>query len=453
MRLERQCGGQVHQPEGPDEEAAGSDRPLSPTSRPSSARSREGGPARRTGGGCRHRRRDPDERGLGRRDGSSPRARTTTRRAQAAAVPTSGRLPTTTSRRRSSPPRRSRRRLPRSLTRAGRSAPATPTTGAPRRQHVDRARAVRRPPRHPTSTDRLWRPADRQRRRAAVVVHLRRRVRREGPRPQQVDRPADGRRRLPLGAASASRTAPTTSRCPGGTLTPHRRTDGLVLPVSRSPALPDAVHERHGVDLSALHPDRRPVRSPRQGLRRYDAQGLQSSFWLYPAQLTYGAWPASGEIDIAEMFSQYPTLAIPYVHYNNSFSDRDATNDNCVIGDPSQFHTYAVEWTPQSLTFLYDGAHVPGRPLERRLAADRSGAPSTSPSIICLTQALGIGTRTSSSPARPRCPPRPPSTGSGSGARRRHKPPGRRPKAGHRLVPTDSQKTTKGPQTPVGRAE
>ena len=45
-------------------------------------------------------------------------------------------------------------------------------------------------------------------------------------------------------------------------------------------------------------------------------QGLQTSFWLYPAQLTYGAWPASGEIDIAELFSQYPTLAIPFVHYN-----------------------------------------------------------------------------------------------------------------------------------------
>ena len=84
-------------------------------------------------------------------------------------------------------------------------------------------------------------------------------------------------------------------------------------------------------------------------------QGLQSSFWLYPAQPTYGAWPASGEIDIAELFSQYPTLAIPFVHYNNSANDPDATNDHCAIGDPSQFHTYAVQWTPQSLTFLYDG--------------------------------------------------------------------------------------------------
>jgi beta-glucanase (GH16 family) len=120
-------------------------------------------------------------------------------------------------------------------------------------------------------------------------------------------------------------------------------------------------------------------------------QGLQSSFWLYPAQPTYGAWPASGEIDIAELFSQYPTLAIPFVHYNNSANDAEATNDDCVIGDPSQFHTYAVQWTPQSLTFLYDGQTClvdhwnPASPLS-------DPAPFNEPFYICLTQALGIGT-------------------------------------------------------------
>jgi beta-glucanase (GH16 family) len=122
-----------------------------------------------------------------------------------------------------------------------------------------------------------------------------------------------------------------------------------------------------------------------------DTQGLQTSFWLYPAQLTYGAWPASGEIDIAELFSQYPTVAIPFVHYNNSANDPDDTNDNCVIGDPSQFHTYAVEWTPQSMTFTYDGQTClvdhwnAAWPL-----ADP--APFNEPFYICLTQALGIGT-------------------------------------------------------------
>ncbi|HVT41462.1 MAG TPA: glycoside hydrolase family 16 protein [Acidimicrobiales bacterium] len=120
-------------------------------------------------------------------------------------------------------------------------------------------------------------------------------------------------------------------------------------------------------------------------------QGLQSSFWLYPETLSYGAWPASGEIDIAELFSEYPQLAIPYLHYNGSSSDPDATNDHCVIGDPGQFHTYAVEWTPSSMSFLYDGATCltdhwnPQSPLENPAPFDR-------PFFICLTQALGITT-------------------------------------------------------------
>jgi beta-glucanase (GH16 family) len=122
-----------------------------------------------------------------------------------------------------------------------------------------------------------------------------------------------------------------------------------------------------------------------------DTQGLQTSFWLYPAQLTYGPWPASGEIDIAELFSQYPTLAIPFVHYDPSASDPDDTNDDCVIGHPSQFHTYAVEWTPESLTFLYDGQTCL---VDHWKAASPliDPAPFNQPFYVCLTQALGIGT-------------------------------------------------------------
>jgi hypothetical protein len=48
------------------------------------------------------------------------------------------------------------------------------------------------------------------------------------------------------------------------------------------------------------------------------APGLQETFWLYPQNMTYGKWPASGEIDFAEFYSQYPNLDVPYIHYNYS---------------------------------------------------------------------------------------------------------------------------------------
>ena len=119
-------------------------------------------------------------------------------------------------------------------------------------------------------------------------------------------------------------------------------------------------------------------------------KGLQESFWLWPQNMTYGAWPASGEIDIAEIYSLYNDRAVPYIHYNSAAPDPNVTNTNCMINDVSQFHTYAVDWTPSSITIIYDGHTCltdtwdPAAPLTHPQPFDQ-------PFIICLTQALGIG--------------------------------------------------------------
>lgn len=117
------------------------------------------------------------------------------------------------------------------------------------------------------------------------------------------------------------------------------------------------------------------------------AAGLQSALWLYPSDpARYGAWPLSGEIDIAEMFSRYPDRAVPYIHYAPASPDPNVTNTACLITDLAAFHTYAVEWTPTSIRIVYDGTTClvdswhPAAPL--------TGA---QPFMIVLTQALGIG--------------------------------------------------------------
>jgi beta-glucanase (GH16 family) len=121
--------------------------------------------------------------------------------------------------------------------------------------------------------------------------------------------------------------------------------------------------------------------------------GLQSSLWLVP-QNTTGS-PA--EIDIAEMYSEYPTLAIPTLHYNYdpgtvnaSTNINSVTNNSCTI-DPTQFNDYVVEWTPTSITMLYNGQTclvdhwIPSSPLT-------APQPFNQPFFINLTQALGIWT-------------------------------------------------------------
>ncbi|MCU1658207.1 MAG: hypothetical protein JWO57_2863 [Pseudonocardiales bacterium] len=127
--------------------------------------------------------------------------------------------------------------------------------------------------------------------------------------------------------------------------------------------------------------------------------GLQSSLWLWPQdQNKYGAWPKSGEIDIAESYSQYPDLAIPFIHYDAAPAPLNATaNTNlvtkydCRISDPTKFHEYVAEWTQHTITIKYDGSTclvnnwVPAAPLA-------SPAPFNQPFLVALTQALGVDT-------------------------------------------------------------
>jgi beta-glucanase (GH16 family) len=121
-------------------------------------------------------------------------------------------------------------------------------------------------------------------------------------------------------------------------------------------------------------------------------KGLQTALWLWPVDSTkYGQYPASGEIDIAEMFSQYPDRAIPYVHYNAATTDPNVTNTSCMISNLAGFHSYTLEWTASSIRISYDGKTClvdhwnPASPLV-------GSQPFDQPFFIALTQALGIGT-------------------------------------------------------------
>jgi beta-glucanase (GH16 family) len=82
--------------------------------------------------------------------------------------------------------------------------------------------------------------------------------------------------------------------------------------------------------------------------------GAHSALWLYPNQHTYGRWPLSGEIDVAEWYSSRPELAFPSVHYVDGLRNIHTGWDG-VIANASSYHTYAVEWTPTVMRFYYDG--------------------------------------------------------------------------------------------------
>jgi beta-glucanase (GH16 family) len=117
--------------------------------------------------------------------------------------------------------------------------------------------------------------------------------------------------------------------------------------------------------------------------------GLQSALWLWPVNAhRYGEWPASGEIDFAEMYSAWPNRPVPYIHYKDDEQDPNATNTNCRVGNLADWHTYVVEWTASIIRVIYDGQTClvnvwnPLEPLTRP-------EPFNMPFIVALTQGLG----------------------------------------------------------------
>lgn len=117
------------------------------------------------------------------------------------------------------------------------------------------------------------------------------------------------------------------------------------------------------------------------------APGLQEAFWLWPDDRVPSSvvWPAAGEIDVAETYSQYPSLAIPFLHYtaNDNGGPRPGLNTawNC-SATRGAFNTYALTWTPTTITITVNG---------RTCLTNASGDPAfQKPYILALTSALGM---------------------------------------------------------------
>ncbi|GAA3672977.1 hypothetical protein GCM10022237_35750 [Nocardioides ginsengisoli] len=88
--------------------------------------------------------------------------------------------------------------------------------------------------------------------------------------------------------------------------------------------------------------------------------GAQEAFWLWPdtRYASDATWPASGEIDVVENYSAYPTLAIPFLHYtaNDNGGPVPGLNTawNC-LAPRGQWHTYLLDWSADRLSISVDG--------------------------------------------------------------------------------------------------
>jgi beta-glucanase (GH16 family) len=124
-----------------------------------------------------------------------------------------------------------------------------------------------------------------------------------------------------------------------------------------------------------------------QGTGGKSIPGLQEAFWMWPDDRVPSdvQWPAAGEIDIAELYSQYHRYAVPFLHYtaNDNGGPKVGVNTAYCAANRGRFNTYTLTWTPSSLTIQVNG---------KNCLVNTSGDPAfQKPYILVLSQMLGVG--------------------------------------------------------------
>lgn len=120
--------------------------------------------------------------------------------------------------------------------------------------------------------------------------------------------------------------------------------------------------------------------------RATSVPGLHEAFWLWPDdQYSTIAWPSTGEIDVSETYSVYPTLSVPFLHYAaDALGPQPGVNTawTCTALR-GQWNTYTLEWGPSRIQIL-----VNGKSCLVNTSADPAFAKRY---IVALTAALGQG--------------------------------------------------------------
>lgn len=87
-------------------------------------------------------------------------------------------------------------------------------------------------------------------------------------------------------------------------------------------------------------------------------KGTWPAFWMMPVNFT--GWPADGEIDIMEEVGYNPNVIHSTIHcnkYNNTGTSIEG-NSVTVATAQTEFHTYALEWDADHMTFYADGSEI-----------------------------------------------------------------------------------------------
>ncbi|HEY5368493.1 MAG TPA: family 16 glycosylhydrolase [Hanamia sp.] len=117
-------------------------------------------------------------------------------------------------------------------------------------------------------------------------------------------------------------------------------------------------------------------------------RGLWPAGWMLGSDFKKSGWPDCGEIDIMEHVGFKKDTVFGTVHtgaYNHIKGTQKGIE--ILIKNPyTQFHTYAIEWTPEKIDFFLDGENYYHFPNEHKTNAEW---PFDKPFFLLLNMAVG----------------------------------------------------------------
>lgn len=187
----------------------------------------------------------------------------------------------------------------------------------------------------------------------------------------------------------------------------YERVTGPALPehLRRTSATPEAEATR---DISSARLSTRGKAAWRYGKVEVRAklpqgQGTWPAIWMLPEKDRYGSWAASGEIDILEAVNLgVPCAKCPggrentilgTLHFGGKWPNNQHKGEEAPVPEvlDDGFHTYAIEWQPERITWLFDGRIYAVRTADEwtTTGSPKRGAPFDQPFHLILNLAIG----------------------------------------------------------------
>lgn len=171
------------------------------------------------------------------------------------------------------------------------------------------------------------------------------------------------------------------AHCENGLLVIEARNDSAVIDGSVCPVTSASLNTRQAWRYGYME-----VRAKIPSCR-----GSWPAIWMMPQNPVYGEWPRSGEIDIMEHVGYAPEN-IHFAAHSERYNHMRGVQKNHVEKAPEavgEFHTYALRWSPDKLTWLYDGRECFS--LDREDKADWTSWPFDSDFYLIVNLAIGGG--------------------------------------------------------------